>query len=408
MSYANTVGGLRLSNVTADRQPINLLKNTCRFDDTQIIEYSYRSKDVVRDGLTSVRREVIAAGALAFVLACSILPAYSQERSDDLTSLSLEELMDLEIVPIGILESHIHLDGQWMVGYQFMKMNMTAAEEAVNTHTGAHDAQTSAHDSDAGSHDAHMRAETMWMDMHMVMLMYGLTDDLTLMAMIPYQQSSMEMVGMNGMRMSSASEGLGDILLMGHYALVRRLNNYVIGGAGITIPSGSIEASQELESDSRRLGYGMQLGAGVPELVVDLSVVHRSDAINAGAHAEGQWSLGRNRFDYRIGDRYHTGAWLTVKASSWFAPSLHLHLDHQRTITGSDSEIAASMSPSNDPTNYGGTHVGLSPGITVYAPDGTLKGQRLTVRFDFPILERHSGNFLKNGWSLLTGWQWTF
>lgn len=336
----------------------------------------------------------LARSTFAFVLVCSFLPAsahfsaYAQEGSDDLMTLSLEELMEVEIVPIGILESHIHLKGQWMLGYQFMRMNMSTAGAARS--------------------DYMMQPQSMWMDMHMMMLMYGLTDDLTLMAMVPFQRSSMEMVDINGMRVSAGSEGVGDIALMGHYALIRRSKNYLIGGAGISIPTGSIEASQGSAADARKLGYGMQLGAGVPELGLDLSLVRQSDKLSAGAHVEGKWSLGQNRNGYRLGDRYHGGAWTTVKISSWLAPSIHLHVEHDLTITGSDSEIAAGMSPVNDPDNYGGTHVSLEPALTMYAPDGTLEGQRLTVKLDFPLAERSASHFLEKSWSLVTGWQWSF
>src|SRR4051794_38916947 len=73
--------------------------------------------------------------------------------------------------PQGVMTDHIHAKGEWMLSYTYMNMMM----QGNNTGT--------AHVSDNDVYRQYMMAPaTMSMQMHMAMVMYGVTDKLTLMA----------------------------------------------------------------------------------------------------------------------------------------------------------------------------------------------------------------------------------
>ena len=79
---------------------------------------------------------------------------------------------------------------------------------------------------------------TMSMNMHMAEVMYGLTDSLTLMAMMSYVQLEMDHVTRMGMRFTTQSEGLSDIQLMAHWAFYESKRHRFIYFEGLGLPTG--------------------------------------------------------------------------------------------------------------------------------------------------------------------------
>ena len=98
--------------------------------------------------------------------------ARSLGKSKDLFELSPAELAQLEITPINVLGSHMHLRGQWMVGYRFMFTDMRGNLDGTRS--------VSVSDVLQNYPVAHTR---MTMEMHMLEVMYAPSDKLTFMAM---------------------------------------------------------------------------------------------------------------------------------------------------------------------------------------------------------------------------------
>lgn len=182
-----------------------------------------------------------------------VLPAYGQDLPTDLTELSLEDLLQLEVIPVGVLGSHIHSKGEWMVGYRYMHMQMGEEDDAQN--------------------EGFMVLPTnMQMGMHMAEVMYGVTNNLTAMLMLSYKRLSMDHQTRMGDRFTTTSEGVGDIGIMAHYALRRSLRNYLVALAGVSVPTGSINQRDATPAGpDQTLPYPMQLGSGTPDLVTGLT-----------------------------------------------------------------------------------------------------------------------------------------
>lgn len=113
------------------------------------------------------------------VLALTPLRAHPQAPSDDLFDFSIEDLLELDVVTVGVLGSHTHLKGEWIVGYKFMVMSMEG------NRVGAQQISTQ----DVLSSYMVSPLE-MTMEMHMVELMFAPSDALTVMAMVPYHRRS--------------------------------------------------------------------------------------------------------------------------------------------------------------------------------------------------------------------------
>jgi hypothetical protein len=143
---------------------------------------------------------------------------------------------------------HGHGRGMWMFEYEFMGMHMEGlldGTDSVDSRdiSGALPGDPPIKDP---TKDYMMSPTEMRMDMHMFMLMYGLTDKTSLMLMLSYLDNDMDMVmHMPAMDMfgDMSTSGLGDTVLEGLYSI----NNKWTAGLGLSIPTGSIDEMVTME-----------------------------------------------------------------------------------------------------------------------------------------------------------------
>lgn len=312
----------------------------------------------------------------------------AQELPDDLTQLDLEQLLELELIPIDVLGSHIHLKGQWMVGYRFMHMTME----------GGH-----AREANYPVLPEHMR-----MSMHMVEVMYGLTNRLTLMAMLGYRQATMESRTAQGVHFETTASGLNDLHLAVHYALHPGATHYLVGLLGVQVPVGRVDVRDDTPMGADQpLPYPMRPGSGTWDLILGLTSIHRLGNWNLGVHGDALWRTGTNRYGYRLGHRVHAGVWVTYRVRAWMAWTLHVDAHVLGDVQGRDARLNPSMTPAADPTLQGGRHLTVQPALNLYVPDGPLKGMRWSLYLDRPLMEAHEGIAMETSGQLTLAWQWT-
>ena len=142
------------------------------------------------------RRVVLMLGA---ILTIATLPAQAQESEGVLWDLSIEELMELDLVTVSVLGSHTHLKGEWMVGYKYMIMGMDGNLDGTPQLT-TQDVL-----------DSYMVSPlAMTMEMHMVDVMYAPSDALTL--MVPYMRLAMDRTNRMATDFTTDANGVGDLL----------------------------------------------------------------------------------------------------------------------------------------------------------------------------------------------------
>ena len=207
--------------------------------------------------------------ALIFVFLVAPIPVFAsaedlkqdEKHLEDFTALSLESLLDTEIVNINVLGTHTHLADEWMIGYRYMFMEMngnrTGTEQVSNSEVLS---------------DFMVSPLRMSMQMHMVMLMYAPSDNLTLMAMAPFIKKEMDHETLTGVKFTTNSDGIGDIELKGIYAFYGEPNSkhrFFISG-GFSLPTGSVNERDTLANPARghqKLPYPMQLGSGTVDFL---------------------------------------------------------------------------------------------------------------------------------------------
>jgi hypothetical protein len=312
--------------------------------------------------------------------------------------------------PVGIMFDHIMPKGSWMVSYRFMN-----AQESGN-YSGS-----SAINDGTIYQNYLMSPGTMNMNMHMLMAMVGISDHLTLMTMLHYNNMTMDMhmlpstmeamPGMTTMNpnMQEKSSGIGDTKV---YALFNGLktSSNLIFTLGLSLPTGSIQQKGNPQNlyANLRLPYSMQLGSGTVDLLPGVAWSSHGNRFSWGAQSTAAIRTYYNSVGYKLGNEWSITGWTAYKINNLLSTSLRLAGDLSGRVKGSDPTLFGIMEPSASPSNYGGQRVTAFGGLNVYFPDGILHRSRIAIEYGLPVYQYVNGiqPALQSTW--YAGWQWTF
>ncbi|MCK5121394.1 MAG: hypothetical protein KAQ91_05395 [Methylococcales bacterium] len=330
------------------------------------------------------------------------ISASANDEEGNFLDASLEEILaiPLDVNAVNILEAHIHKKNEVMVGYRFMHMGMNGNLSGEHQISNAEILQ-----------DYMVTPTSMTMDMHMASLMYAPSDELTLMAMMPYQSISMEHVTRMGRKFTTQSEGLGDLKLMANaVAFKTRWDEHIFNiKGGLSIPTGSINKRDDTPmGTNQKLPYPMQLGSGTFDFLPGASYSGLTRDWGWGAQMLGTIRTGKNDNHYRLGDKLDGSLWLSRIWDNWVSTSIRMNGEWWDDIHGADPELNARMVPTANPDIRGGKRVNMMLSVELYAPQGALKGQHLGFEIGLPVYQALDGPQLETDWTISAGWQWTF
>ena len=334
--------------------------------------------------------------ACAWNAACADQTAPANHQPEDLTGLSLEQLLEEEITPVNVLGSHTHLKGGIMLGYRYMYMDMSHNQEGTR--------DVSLSDSLSRYPVVHT---SMSMEMHMAELMYAPSDYVTVMSMIPYAENTMHHLMDTGERTTAYSSGVGDVSFM---AMINVLGNpktkghRLVVNAGLTAPTGAIDA----KSGGKQLEYNMQLGSGTWDFQPGLTYLGESESWSWGAQVLGTVRTGMNDHDYRLGDKYRLSAWTQYKVADWFGPSARLDWHAWGNVHGADPAMNPARNPAFDATKQWGERLDFLLGLNFYISKGLLKGNRLSVEGGIPVYQNLAGPTIGVDWMITAGVSYSF
>lgn len=300
---------------------------------------------------------------------------------------------------------HTHPAGMWMVNYKFMYMDMNGLG------AGSSNVKTADVGYRRNTPYSYMMIPTgMSMTMQMMMAMYGVTDELTVMAMGNYQTKKMGMLmDMGPMRPITVeapmeTSGFGDTEIRGIY----KFSKYLNGSLGLSLPSGSTNMVTVMMGTNYRAPYDMQLGDGTYDLKPALTLSNTTDDgnWNYGAQAMYTWHTGNNANGWRYGDNLQAMTWVQRAlgpASAWF----RLTYNDSGSIRGQDTEIARMITGAPMPdavtSNYGGQRLDTILGLSL------AKGAfSFGVEGGVPVYQNLNGLQMKTTWFLTTGIQMMF
>lgn len=300
---------------------------------------------------------------------------------------------------------HTHPTGGGMVNFRYMHTDLDGLRN------GTHDVGLNQVGFNRGTpYDYMMIPMSMNMDMYMLMGMYGITDDFTIMGMANYQENSMGMLMDMGPPMPVRQEptmhtrGYGDTEVRGIYQIVKSW----YGSLGLSLPTGDIDQTARIMGQKFHAPYDMQLGSGSFDLKPALTYSELSDDAlwNWGAQAMYTWHTANNANDYRLGDSVKVDGWLqrAIGPAAVWVRAAYSHTDE---IHGFDPSIqgllAFAPEPDADPENYGGDRV-----------DGAIGASYRIGRYSFgvewgkPMYQDLNGLQLKTDWFITVGAQCMF
>ena len=316
--------------------------------------------------------------------------AFSTERGDS-TKCSFTCCRPDALAPAGIMTDHVHEKGKFGIAYSFMNMTMSGNQSGTN----------SISDNQIFTNYL-VSPGKMNMQMHMLMPMYGITDRLTAMAMINYNINTMTMniqpganpadlppccraaaIANENLPSKMKSSGLGDTKLYLLYNLLGSCNQRLVIGAGVSLPTGSIDKKGSTNQGSNSiLAYNMQLGTGTYNLLPSLVYTAQLNRFTIGAAFQSNIKLGVNSNNYSWGNEYSFSPWVAYKITTWASVSLRGEAYYMNDLYGYDAAInqTASSDPTANVYNYGSRKmINALAGINLFANKSFLEGMHLLV-----------------------------
>lgn len=293
--------------------------------------------------------------------------------------------------PIGIMGHHIHPQGEWMLSYSFMKMEM--------------DGNRNGTEGVSAPLPGYMVSPlNMDMDMHMFGVMYGFTDTVTFMAMLPVTSISMDhMVNMNGNEFTTEASGVGDLKLS---ALFEMDENWVTS-VGLNVPTGSIDEKDVTPASSGvavQLPYPMQLGSGSYEFTLGTTYIKTYGDNSWGNKADIIVRLDDNDRDYKLGNSIALNSWYSFGFSEKSTLSVRLKLLDWDNISGADTALNPMMVPTADANLRAGTRADVLLGYNYQLTQDALLGLEVGA----PVYQDLDGPQLETDLTLQLGVQYEF
>jgi len=314
------------------------------------------------------------------VISISALPVFAAHEHHEIPD-----------APIGIMGHHIHPEGEWMLSYSYMSMDMAGNRNG--------------RDSVSAPLSGYMVSPLrMDMDMHMLGVMYGLNETLTIMAMLPVTSISMDhMINMNGNEFTTEASGVGDLKLS---ALFETDTNWVTN-VGLNIPTGSIDEKDETPASSGvavQLPYPMQLGSGSYEFTLGTTYIKNYANNSWGNKADIIVRLDDNDRDYKLGSSISLNSWYSFAVDDKNTLSVRLRLLDWGNISGADTDLNPMMVPTADVNLRAGTRADVLLGYNFQLTKSVLVG----IEVGAPVYQDLDGPQLETDLTMQLGVQYEF
>ncbi|MCG8379404.1 MAG: transporter, partial [Proteobacteria bacterium] len=338
-----------------------------------------------------LKKEVLVTSAIVFFSISALADSDHNDAGLGLTSEGLKPIRADSHAPIGVMGEHMHKQGEWMLSYRFMHMDMEGNRDGETELSPEQIiANTANRFFGIAGQPANLRIvpTEMTMDMHMFGAMFAPTDWLTLMAMGMYIEKSMDHVTFNGAgtarigTFTTKSKGIGDTKISGLIKLYEDSMHHIHLNAGLSLPTGSNEKRGDALLPNGtirniRLPYPMQLGSGTVDVIPGITYNGFFNRFNWGAQYLGTFRTGSDE-GYSLGDKQEVTGWLSYLWQPWLSTSSRISYSHEGQIDGIDPNIVGPVQTA-DPDNIGGDNVFLHLAINLAGQSGFVRGHRLAV-----------------------------
>jgi len=302
--------------------------------------------------------------------------------------------------PISVMGDHLHRKGEWMTSYRYMRMAMDG------NRTGSRRISAREIVGAPGAAGQFLVAPTrMPMDMHMVGVMYGWSDRVTLVGMASYLSNEMDHLIRNGRTFTTTSSGIGDTKIGALVGIYQNINHSLHLNLGLSLPTGSTDERDDTPAMANAvLPYPMQIGSGTYDLQPGITYRGRQNKISWGAQATAVLRLDDNSDSYTLGDHAFVNSWLAYDLNRHLSVSAALKYQDRGNIDGANPALNPAIVQTANTDLQAGQRLDGSLGLNYLFANG----HRLALEYALPLSQDLDGPQLEVDSVFTIGWQKAF
>lgn len=326
----------------------------------------------------------------------------------DLSDAKRKSLADKH-APAGIMGDHVHHKGEWMFEYKYMNMYME--DNRIG--------KTTVPDAAAFGYDGTNVLATptqMTMEMHMLHIMYGLTDSVTLYAMPIWNSLTMDHLrntpfGPNpplaGLPFTTHNSGFADLSLGALWQFHETACSQWVLDFGFSLPTGDIDRTTRIPTGGllpQELPYPMRLGSGTFNFRPAVTYKRFFCRGSFGAQFQGNIPAGRNAEQYSVGEMFRLNAWYAHLVQDWLAFSFRVEGMWKNNYDGADPDLPQFIISTNRPDMRGGEWLRFGYGAMLLLKGGNLINGEIV----HPVYQYVDGIQLEDDWRFIISWSKAF
>ena len=313
-------------------------------------------------------------------------------------------------VPAGLMGGHLHDPGEVMIEYKYMNMYMEDNRLGTDTIT---DAQALAIGQTQFGTNFGGTPTQMTMEMHMIHVMYGLTDNITVYAMPTLLSNTMDHIRGPGNPLPPGTpftthiSGFGDTSFGALNILYEDEDDSLVLNFGFSVPTGEIDRNTTVPTGGRlvqEFPYPMRLGKGTFNLRPGVTYRKYFCRSSFGMQFQADLPIDENWDNYSLGDEYRLSAWYAYLLKSWLALSYRLEGLWLGNYSGADPDVNPRVISTVRPDMRGGDFINFGYGLMLLAHDGHL----LNFEAIHPVYQDVDGIQLERDWQLVISWSKAF
>lgn len=247
-------------------------------------------------------------------------------------------------------------------------------------------------------------------EIHELEFRFGLTDDITFVASMPFIQSTMlnETVDVF---FETDSDDIGDLQLNWLFDVFEVDDYRMLLKLGATVPLGETNDRDRTPfSGTGRdvLPFSMQSGSGSPDILAGMTFLKQNEVGTFGAQANTVLRVVDNDRGYRLGDRFDASFWGAYNLNDWLGLSVRALFETWGDVQGFEPETDGVLDPSANPFTQGGERWWIPFGVNLYFQEGAVVGHRISFEWYYSIHEDLHGPQLSVDQRIVASWQLVF
>ncbi|MCA9040920.1 MAG: hypothetical protein KDA65_11280 [Planctomycetaceae bacterium] len=302
--------------------------------------------------------------------------------------------------PAGLMGDHVHHKGGMMFEYKFMNMYMDGNRFGSDSV------------SDVAALDVtgipFMATPTrMNMDMHMIHMMYGMTDDITLYVMPMWTELTMDHLRRNGTTFRVHTDGFDDTNLGALIRLYEGETDEIAFNLGCSVPTGSINNTTTRSSPvgaETIVPYPMRIGSGTFNARPGITYKKYWDSSSTGVQFQTDLPIDHNYRGYAVSNEYRLNWWYAYRPVDPLALTFRAESLWRENYDGTDPELNPNMISTARTDMRGGYWFNLGLGAIYQLPDAS----RLAFEMVIPLAQELDGVQLETDSMLFASWSKAF